>query len=393
MIPYYEKKSKWKLYLGAAGALVLAFSLFYTNYLAQKLTEGEKNKMLLWAKAYESISKNTADSETDMTVQLEIVGSNKDIPTILVQQDENKEIIVEGANFGKDKDTSIVYLQDELHDIKRSKIAPIVIQTEFYTQLLYYKHSKILRLLTYFPIIQFFLILAFVLLGYIGFSGVRKAEQNQVWVGMAKETAHQLGTPISAIVAWIELLKMQNMDKDQHEIIGELNNDVMRLELIADRFSKIGSAPELSKVNIHQQLVQAVEYMRIRASKNIQFEVVDNNEQDIYVKLNGHLFDWVIENIIRNALDAMGNKGQIVVQILLKEQDVHIDITDTGKGILPQNQKLIFSPGFTTKKRGWGLGLSLAKRIIENYHKGKIFVKKSQLNIGTTISIILPVYK
>jgi len=349
--------------------------------------------MLLWAKAYESISKNTADSETDMTVQLEIVGSNKDIPTILVQQDENKEIIVEGANFGKDKDTSIVYLQDELRDIKRSKIAPIVIQTEFYTQLLYYKHSKILRLLTYFPIIQFFLILAFVLLGYIGFSGVRKAEQNQVWVGMAKETAHQLGTPISAIVAWIELLKMQNIDKEQQEIIGELNNDVMRLELIADRFSKIGSAPELSKVNIYHQLEQAVEYMRIRASKNIQFEIIDKNEQDIYVKLNGHLFDWVIENIIRNALDAMGNKGQIVVHILLKEQDVHIDITDTGKGILPQNQKLIFSPGFTTKKRGWGLGLSLAKRIIENYHKGKIFVKKSQLNIGTTISIILPMYK
>jgi signal transduction histidine kinase len=241
---------------------------------------------------------------------------------------------------------------------------------------------------------QLGLIAAFIFFGYIGFSSARREEQNRVWVGMAKETAHQLGTPISGLVAWIDLLKAKEFtDAEVTDIIKELEKDINRLELVADRFSKIGSAPQLLPVNIFEQLDASKTYMQRRAPRKVSFEFPPISEYNpIYVGLNAHLFDWVIENLLRNALDAMDGKGIISASISSDAHQVYIDISDTGKGIPPANHKTVFQPGFTTKKRGWGLGLSLAKRIIEDYHEGKIFVKYGEENKGTTFSIVLPLY-
>nr|MBX2815056.1 HAMP domain-containing histidine kinase [Saprospiraceae bacterium] len=254
----------------------------------------------------------------------------------------------------------------------------------------YYKNSRILTLLTYFPVVMLGLLAAFITLGYVGFNASRRSEQNQVWVGMAKETAHQLGTPISAILAWIEHLKLEENSPEKLEIIGELSRDVDRLDLIADRFSKIGSEPLLEQKDIFAQLRETEHYMQRRAPRKVEFDFPDTNEEPIPVLINSHLFSWVLENLIRNALDAMEGKGRITAEVIDDGQQVGIELSDTGKGIPASKQKTVFQPGYTTKKRGWGLGLSLAKRIIENYHKGKIFVKKSEPNVGTTFSIRLP---
>lgn len=212
-----------------------------------------------------------------------------------------------------------------------------------------------------------------------------------VWVGMAKETAHQLGTPISAILGWIEYLKtLTQGKKEEEEVIRELSNDISKLELIADRFSKIGSAPNLENTDIHQLLEQTMIYMQKRSSKNVQFQLIPAVDNKLFVPINGHLFAWVIENLLRNALDALDGKGAITVQTEVEKQTLHIDVSDTGKGISANKLKKVFQPGFSTKKRGWGLGLSLSKRIINDYHKGKIFVRKSEVNVGTTFRISLP---
>jgi len=235
------------------------------------------------------------------------------------------------------------------------------------------------------------LIAAFISFGYLGFSSARRAEQNRVWVGMAKETAHQLGTPISAIMAWIEHLKMMAGDNEAiKEVVTELGNDVNRLDLVADRFSKIGSAPDLEKVNIYEELESCRLYMEKRAPRKVAFNFPGLVTPPLYVKINPHLFDWVIENLLRNALDAMEGTGEINAEIYEEKEYVVIDISDTGKGIPSSKLKTVFQPGYTTKKRGWGLGLSLAKRIIETYHSGRIFVKKSLINVGTTFTIKLP---
>jgi signal transduction histidine kinase len=245
--------------------------------------------------------------------------------------------------------------------------------------------------LRYFPFVQFVLIAAFVAFGYMGFSSARRAEQNRVWVGMAKETAHQLGTPISAIVAWIEHLKLiREPDEEVQEVVGELRNDVSRLELIADRFSKIGSAPKLEPINIYEELDQCRAYMQRRASRKTAFNFPPADSPEKLVYINSHLFDWVVENLLRNALDAMEGKGSITADIYDDQDYVYADFTDTGKGIPDSKFKTVFRPGYTTKKRGWGLGLSLAKRIIEEYHNGKIFVKRSEEGEGTTFTIQLP---
>ena len=228
-------------------------------------------------------------------------------------------------------------------------------------------------------------------MGYLGLSSARQAEQNRVWVGMAKETAHQLGTPISAIVAWIEHLRGMSINRpDQLEILDELTNDVARLDLIADRFSKIGSAPNLEAKDIYKELDKARIYMQRRASRRVKFQFPETGAEKKYVNINAPLFNWVMENLLRNALDAMDGEGLIKADVYEDHEMVCIDISDTGKGIPSSKQKMVFQPGFTTKKRGWGLGLSLAKRIIEEYHEGKIFVKQSEQNQGTIFTIKLP---
>lgn len=385
----YRKKSRWKIYLGAAGVVIVLISLVYTNYLANQLAEEEAKKIRQWELAQEQI--NDTDNEDwdncDFTLHSLLILDNKSIPVILIDDRDN---VVNAANFGEGIDSNYVYLKKEVMQMRKEGFQPI----EGFAYSIYYKESKILQQLRYFPYVQLLLIGAFILFGYLGFNSARRAEQNRVWVGMAKETAHQLGTPISGIVAWIEHLKaIREEDEEVHEVVSELRNDVSRLELIADRFSKIGSAPKLDASNVYEQLDNCRAYMERRASRKVNFHFPATDLPPKTVFINSHLFNWVVENLLRNALDAMDGKGDISASVYEDKDYVYIDISDTGKGIPGGKFKTVFQPGFTTKKRGWGLGLSLAKRIIEHYHSGKIFVKESEPGKGTTFTIALPTKK
>lgn len=383
-----ERKSRWKLYLGLMGSVIVLASMIYTNHLAGKLGEEEQKRAEIWAMTIADFQ--DFDDEDigvcDNTLHLQIIKSNTNIPVIIV---DDRGDILDAINFGGGLDTNTVYLKNEIAKLKERGFKPIPIWDG--TSQIYYKESKLLSQLRYFPVIQLFLVAAFVVFGYWGFNSARRAEQNRVWVGMAKETAHQLGTPISAIVAWIEHLGMlREEDEEVGEVLGELRSDVNRLELIADRFSKIGSMPKLDKTNIYEELDKCKNYMQRRAPKKVKFEFPDPKEHALMVGLNPPLFDWVIENLLRNALDAMDSTGQITAKVYTDKGYVCIDISDTGKGIPSNKFRTVFEPGYTTKKRGWGLGLSLAKRIVEQYHNGKIFVSQSAENVGTTFTIKLP---
>ncbi len=384
----YSKKSRWKIFLAIGGLLIVAISMVYTNFLATKLMEDEEKKMIRYKLALESLEYNQNEElECDVSFQNDFLITNTTIPTIWISQ---AGVIISGRNFGEEKDEDIPFLEKELEKIKRSGREPIIVEGLDGNSTLYYKNSFLVTLLTYFPIFQFLLIAGFIMVGYIAFNAARKGEQNRVWAGMAKETAHQLGTPISAIIGWIEHLKLiEGNNPETQEVVNELRNDVTRLELIADRFSKIGSAPDLEQINVYEELERCRNYMERRAPRKVNFIFPDPDRAAIPVMINPPLFDWVIENILRNALDAMDGKGTIEAKISEEKNFVIIDISDTGKGIPSSKHKTVFEPGFTTKKRGWGLGLSLAKRIVEEYHSGKIFVKKSTVK-GTTFTIKLP---
>jgi signal transduction histidine kinase len=385
----YNRKSRWKIYLAIAGAIIVAISMAYTTYLSNKLAEEERHKAALYVMAQERLNNldeisaiiNDSCPQPDLTLHLNILQANNTIPVIAVNDRGRVDFSVNTS------DTSQAYLLQEVARMEADGFEPI----QSTAHRIYYKESTLLRQLRYFPFVQFVLIAAFVGFGYLGFSSARRAEQNRVWVGMAKETAHQLGTPISAIVAWIEHLKLiREPDEEVQEVVRELRNDVSRLELIADRFSKIGSAPKLEPINIYQELDDCRAYMQRRASRKVEFRFPAPDEPAKTVHINPHLFDWVVENLLRNALDAMDGKGFISAEVFDDQDFVYIDITDSGKGIPDGKFKTVFQPGYTTKKRGWGLGLSLAKRIIEEYHKGKIFVKRSEEGVGTTFTIQLP---
>ncbi len=383
----YTQKSRWKLYLGIGGALIVLTSLVYTNFLTGKLAAEERRKVNLYLLAMEEISRDPkAECEPclncmEFSLHYSLIQANTTIPVILVGEDGE---IQDAVNLGTE-DRKV--WNRELRKMQESGVEPL----RGFAYALYYKESTILRQLRFFPVIQLLLIAAFVAMGYIGFSAARRAEQNRVWVGMAKETAHQLGTPISAIMAWIEHLHLLMADNEEgKEVITELGKDVSRLELVADRFSKIGSAPVLEAVNIFEELHLCRTYMEKRAPRKVSFLFPDPSSGNVTVKLNPPLFDWVIENLLRNALDAMEGQGQISAAIQEEGHHIGIYITDTGKGIPASKFKTVFEPGYSTKTRGWGLGLSLAKRIIEDYHKGKIFVKWSEEGKGTTFCIQLP---
>lgn len=353
------------------------------------LAETERTKAENWALAQKQInsvdsSDDLSNQPTDLTLQLEVLKTNTTIPVIIV----NNSGGIDGAvNFGEALDIDENFLKREVKKLQENDFKPII--GDGYS--LYYKESKVLRQLRFFPLIQFILIAAFVGFGYISFSTARRSEQNRVWVGMAKETAHQLGTPISAIIGWIEHLKtIINEGDEAHEVLEELRRDVRRLELVADRFSKIGSTPVLESVNIYEELEQCRAYMQARAPRKVSFHFPAPAHSPVFVNLNPPLFEWVVENLLRNAIDAMDGKGNISADIYKDGDSVAIDISDTGKGIPNGKFKAVFQPGYTTKKRGWGLGLSLAKRIIEEYHSGKIFVKRSEEGKGTTFTIRFP---
>jgi len=388
----YQKRKRGKILLLIAAILIGLSSLFYTNWLSEKMAQEERKKVELWAAA----TKELIDAGIEVTSPemerlnthylnfLSLVATqNTTIPIIIVEKDGslNTEKNIKYSEGRKDE-----VLQRELRKMKE-RVEPIPIElSENNTLLLYYSESSILQNLRYYPFIQLFVVVVFILIAYFAFSATQRAEQNQVWVGMSKETAHQLGTPISSLMAWIEILKLQNVDET---LIKEFEKDTERLERITERFSKIGSKPELFPTNLVDTLNSTVNYLKTRSSNRVVFKTSFSGQDDIETPLNEALFSWVIENLCKNAIDAMENSGTISIDLKKKENQMVIDITDTGKGVPKSQFKTIFQPGFSTKKRGWGLGLSLAKRIIENYHNGKIFIKWSEIGKGTTFRIIL----
>ncbi len=390
----YERKSKWKWYLGIAGFIVIMITMLYTRNLADKLADGEKMKVELWINAIKALATGV-NLEEDVTSTHEITQIIDDIPLILVG---DNGIVIDAKNFPNILDEEGFPIQDELNKLEsqvealKKQDRELTLDNGDSTQYVYYGHSQTYTLLKYFPVLQFLLIAGFIAFGYFSFSSSRRAEQNQVWVGMAKETAHQLGTPISAIMGWIDHLKdMYGSDEYMQDVVSELQKDTGRLELIADRFSKIGSEPKMEPINIYDELESMRAYMQRRAARRIEFDFPDPATEAKMVDINPPLFNWVLENLLRNALDAMEGKGKISAKVYEEKNYVCIDISDTGKGIPASKFKTVFKPGYSTKKRGWGLGLSLAKRIIETYHSGRIFVSKSIVNEQTTFTIKLPV--
>ncbi len=372
--------------------LIGVASLLYTNWLTGKMANEERNKVELWSEATKGLIDNSIVASSPEMSELEtrylnflslVTSKNSSIPIIIVAPDGSFNMDV---NLHYREDHRDEVLTRELNKMK-DYADPIEIKLdEDQVLLLYHRESSILRNLRLYPIIQLIVIIIFIIVAYFAFLATNRAEQNQVWVGMSKETAHQLGTPISSLMAWIELLKLKDVDET---LIQELERDTARLERITERFSKIGSKPELLRLNIVETVNSAISYLKTRSSSKVIFEQNYDTTASIEVPLNAALFSWVIENLCKNAIDAMVNEGTITIELNAKGKEVFIDITDTGCGVAKSNQKTIFQPGFSTKKRGWGLGLSLAKRIVEIYHSGKIFIKWSELGKGTTFRIIL----
>jgi len=382
----YEKKSRWKIWLLLTAIVIVSASLWYTNRLATNISVSEKKKVELIANTYQQI--NHAQPETDISYLFQVINSNESVPIILTDE---KDRIKGSRNLDSLKIANDSrYLYRQLRSMKEAN-EPIEIDiTEDLKEYIYYKDSYLLTQLRFFPYVQFGIIGIFLFTSYLAFSTARKAEQNQVWVGMAKETAHQLGTPLSSMNAWLELLKNKITDSSETEnFIDEIGNDLNRLELITERFSKIGSEPILDDCNIISELEDMVAYFSKRVSDKVIFTLKPQND-GIIAKINPALFTWVIENLLKNALDTMKGEGTITLSVSKQSNNIYIDIADPGIGIPKTKHSTIFQPGFSTKRRGWGLGLSLSKRIIENYHNGKIFVKGSITGKGTTFRIVLP---
>lgn len=380
----YKKRSYWKIILAIIGILIIIITLMYSFYLSSNLAANEDKNAKLYALALEKILNDDEDLNKDISLETEIATYHV-IPTII----EDEMGFLRGSNFGEEENEDQEFLREVVNKLLDNGFEPII--GDGYAKRIYYTRTKLYRRIQYYPFIQMLMVISFITFGYMAFGRSKKAEQNRVWAGMAKETAHQLGTPISAILAWLENLKLTtNGNEEQDEIIVELEHDVSRLELVADRFSKIGSLPELEVQNLPEILDEIRKYMQKRAPRRMEFEFPAVDGPRFEAKINVHLFNWVLENLIRNALDAMGNKGIISVGLTQDTQYVNIDISDTGKGIPSNKFKMVFQPGYSTKTRGWGLGLSLVKRIIDNYHNGKIFVKKSKINEGTTFTIKIP---
>lgn len=361
--------------------------MLYTNFLARKLKEGEQKSVELYVKALEDLA-NSRDMNADISVSSQLTMDFK-IPTILTDMQDN---IIDCSNFGVEYNEDTTYIQKQLQEIKANGYKPIEVKNPLVKQRIYYKNSWLYNLLTYFPYMQILLLSVFIGIGYLGISAARKNEQNRLWVGMAKETAHQLGTPISAIMAWLVHLRTITQGREQENIIlDELDNDMAKLELVVDRFSKIGSVPILEPINIFKIMEDIRRYMSKRSPRKVTYHFPNMEENAAaFVNVNRHLFDWVLENLIRNSLDAMEGNGSIICEVYSDVNYVFIDLSDTGKGMTNSQAKKAFNPGFTTKSRGWGLGLSLAKRIIESYHGGKIIIKKTAPGKGTTFTIQLP---
>ncbi len=390
---FYQDNTNLKWIILIVSVIISVGTIYYTNVLVEQLKEREKNQVRLFAKALEYTSNDTDNNILFITE--EIVYKNNSIPTILVDGQENivnfNNVDINSSWTPERKERE---LKRQLQEMKKT-YPPIVILLKdpttaevFGKQFVYYKNSSLLRQLIAYPYIQLSVIAIFGFISYLAFNYSKTAEQNRVWVGLAKETAHQLGTPLSSLMAWIEVLRDDPQFKGKG-IVEELDKDIRKLRVVTERFSSIGSTPVLKEENIFQLINNVVSYLQPRVSSKINIEVYTLSET-ICAMVHAPLFEWVIENLCKNAVDAMGSTGTIAIKILRgNEHKVFIDISDTGKGMPKSIISSVFRPGFTTKKRGWGLGLALAKRIIELYHKGRIYVKSSEENQGTTFRIEL----
>ncbi|MBK6499585.1 MAG: HAMP domain-containing histidine kinase [Saprospiraceae bacterium] len=381
-----HKSNYWKIILMVMGAALLLFTVMYSNFLADSLKKNEEKNIFLFKQALERFINQdvTSGGNNDIALHSTIVDS---FPLPVVFEDETGNL--QGQNFSEEELNDPEFLKRKKEEFLESGEIPI--KGYGYSKYIYCFNSPLLGYIKLFPLVQGLMVSLYIALGYFLFSSSRKAEQNRVWAGMAKETAHQLGTPISAILGWIEYLKDSYTDKPEGlDVLEELKKDVDRLELVADRFSKIGSDPVLEDTNIYDELEEVKDYLQRRSPRKVSF-VFEKPEYEVRAMVNKHLFVWVIENLVRNSLDAMDGKGTIGCKMYRQNTNVVIEMSDTGHGIAASKFKSVFKPGYSTKKRGWGLGLSLAKRIIEDYHKGKIYVKSSKPNEETIFAIVLPI--
>lgn len=376
----YDNFDKIKYLLALFAVGIVSLSVYYTSRLADDMSQEEQKRIKLWAEATQQI---VSDDNASLEFALKVIEDNTTIPAIIAGEDGN---IFTYRNISPPESDPDAFLKSEIVKL-RGKHKPITIQLdEETTQYLYYDDSTLLKRLAYFPYVQWLIIMTFCVILFLVFTSAKKAEQDRVWVGLSKETAHQLGTPISSLLAWVEILKCNEEDSD---LISEIEKDVNRLKTIAERFSKIGSTPEKEEANLREILESTASYMQKRASSRIRINCHYDLAATTRMRLCKPLFEWVVENLCKNAIDAMDGKGRIDIRTFEKDGEICIDVQDTGKGIAKSKFKTVFKPGYTTKKRGWGLGLSLAKRIVEEYHDGKIFVKKSEFNKGTTFRIQL----
>ena len=389
-LAFYNRDTWLKVAFFSVSVIMAAFSLYFTDGLVSKLEEREKQQIELYAETIRYVM--TSDENADINFffeRIKKINENNTIPVIWKDGSGHLNSINIPLNESSTMDERQTVLKLKLQEIIAEKNKPIEMDMGFQKEYIYYGNSKLLKLLRYYPLSQLTVVLIIGFLGYIFFSYSRRAEQNKVWVGLAKETAHQLGTPLSSLTAWVEILRNEPLINP--DIVTELGKDIQRLDTITTRFSNIGSIPVLKEENLLELISSFINYLKIRISTKVTIDIQSSLLPDQSANINKYLFEWVIENICKNGVDAMGGTGQIHIHLLEgKLNQLVIEISDSGKGISTKNTSKIFSPGFSTKKRGWGLGLTLAKRIVENYHEGKLTLKSTELNKGSTFRIVLP---
>lgn len=379
----YDSRHRLKFVFIFAAIVIAIASVVISDVLIRSLAQEERQKIEVWAEATRAMS---GEPNQNMALILKVIQGNTFIPVLWCN---DRDSVMDQKNMQLPEKNVDTFLKNKVRELKE-KNPPILIDMEDGTfQYIYYDDSIILKRLLIYPYVQLSVVFIFILIAFLALASTKKAEQNKVWIGLSKETAHQLGTPISSLIAWIEYLRTKDIDPS---LLDEMNKDVKRLETIAERFSKIGSNPDPVPVDIRNSLHLALDYMKTRISSKVKI-VTCYPEEPVRVLMHDSLFAWVIENLTKNAVDAMEGQGEIVFRLENRKKTVRIDVTDTGRGIPKSKFKTVFNPGYTTKARGWGLGLSLVKRIIESYHRGKIFVKNSEPGKGTTFRIELRKYR
>ena len=374
----------WRTALAIVAIAIVSGTIFYSQYLAKKIANEERQKVQLWVEASKAILNNPG---MDLSLPNIVRNEQKSIPII---ETTEKDSIIDYVNLDSIRAAQEPnFLKNKLRKFKSENQPLVIVLSEkpYVANKYYYGHTSLLDQVRYYPIVQLLIVGLFIIITITALNTSFRSTQNQLWVGMAKETAHQLGTPLSSLEGWVEMQKENNPN---NSLVSEMEKDVNRLKLVSERFSKIGSTPHLEERNLVEQVRNMIDYIKKRAGGKVQFKLQSESGEELRAQISPALFDWVIENLLKNALDAMEGKGSITVNLSQQEKEIWVDVTDTGKGISRNNISKVFNPGFTTKKRGWGLGLSLSKRIIEQFHSGKLFVKQSEPGKGTTFRISLP---